>query len=168
LEAAGFVESDEGPALAVGRLAPPTGSLSGELAVLRARRHASPRGGRRARKVYRITDTGRERFAALLTGGGVDDARTFGLRVAFARHLAPQARLTLLERRRSVLDQRLSEVRRAMGGAALDSYAQSVVEHTADGIEQDIRWLDRLLAAERAPASDRSNAAQTAGEGGNT
>src|SRR5579863_7189431 len=35
--------------------APPTGSLSGELAVLRARRH-SPTRGRRGRKVYRITD----------------------------------------------------------------------------------------------------------------
>jgi DNA-binding PadR family transcriptional regulator len=168
LESAGFVSSDEGPGRAGERPAPPTGSLSGELAVLRARRHTNPRVGRRARKVYRITAAGRKRFSELLAGGGADDARTFGLRVAFARHLAPQARLALLERRRSVLDQRLGEVQQAMGGAALDTYARSVVEHTAEGIEQDIRWLDRLLAAERAPASDRSGAVQAAGEGGNT
>jgi DNA-binding PadR family transcriptional regulator len=169
LEAAGAVTSDEGPTTPDRPPAPPTGSLSGELAVLRARRHATGRGGRRARKVYRITAIGRERFTELLTGGGADDARTFGLRVAFARHLAPQARLTLLERRRSVLDQRLAEVRQASGGDALDSYARSVVEHTADGIEQDIRWLDRLIAAERTPSTDPTAIAHRAArEGENT
>src|SRR5271168_3335416 len=42
--------------------APPTGSLSGELAVLRARRH-SPSHSRRGKKVYRITEKGRKLFA---------------------------------------------------------------------------------------------------------
>ena len=32
----------------------------------------------------------------------------------------------------------------------LDVYARSVVEHTADGVAQDISWLDRLIASERA------------------
>src|SRR6201986_631754 len=87
--------------------APPTGSLSGERAVLRARRH-SPVRARRGRKVYRITDTGGALFAELLAGSGAtDDARSFGLRLAFARHLAPQARLTLLEHRRALLVPRL-------------------------------------------------------------
>ncbi len=62
LEKSGAVVATEGggrrahgaPAAA----APPTGSLSGELAVLRARRH-SPTRARRGRKVYRITDAGR-------------------------------------------------------------------------------------------------------------
>src|ERR1700734_1978210 len=88
--------------------APPTGSLSGERAVLRARRH-SPTRARRGRKVYRITDAGRALFAELLAGSGAtDDARSFGLRLAFARHLAPQARLALLEHRRAPLVQRLA------------------------------------------------------------
>jgi hypothetical protein len=34
----------------------------------------------------------------------------------------------------------------------LDTYARSVAEHTAEGVEQDIDWLDRLIEAERAPA----------------
>src|SRR5271170_7984560 len=38
--------------------APPTGSLSGELAVLRARRHSVAR-ARRGKRVYRITEKGR-------------------------------------------------------------------------------------------------------------
>jgi len=101
--------------------APPTGSLSGELAVLRARRH-SPTRSRRGRKVYRITDAGRQLFAELLAGGSApDDARSFGLRLAFARHLAPQGRLSLLERRRAQLVQRLGEAENARDD--LDVYA---------------------------------------------
>jgi len=127
--------------------APPTGSLSGELAVLRSRRH-SPARARRGKKVYRITDVGRQLFAELLTGGGADDARSFGLRLAFARHLAPQARLALLERRRALLVQRLGDG--AAARADLDVYARSVVQHTADGVARDISWLDTLIASERA------------------
>jgi DNA-binding PadR family transcriptional regulator len=128
--------------------APPTGSLSGELAVLRARRH-SPARARRGKKVYRITDAGRQLFAELLAGGGTaDDARSFGLRLAFARHLAPQSRLALLERRRAQLVQRLGEAETPRSD--LDVYARSVVQHTADGIARDISWLDALIASERA------------------
>ena len=32
----------------------------------------------------------------------------------------------------------------------LDVYARSVVQHTADSVAQDITWLDRLIASERA------------------
>jgi DNA-binding PadR family transcriptional regulator len=133
---------------AVTPVAPPTGSLSGELAVLRARRH-SPSHSRRGKKVYRITEKGRQLFVQLLADGGtLDDARSFGLRLAFARHLAPQARLALLERRRAQLVQRLAEAEGTK--AELDVYASSVVQHTADSVAQDISWLDRLIATERA------------------
>jgi DNA-binding PadR family transcriptional regulator len=128
--------------------APPTGSLSGELAVLRARRHSTTH-SRRGKKVYRITEKGQQLFVELLAeGGSLDDARSFGLRLAFARHLAPQARLTLLERRRAHLVQRLAEAEDPK--IELDVYARSVVEHTADSVAQDISWLDRLIASERA------------------
>jgi len=151
LEAAGAVEAAEaaGPPGPRRAAVPPTGSLSGEWAVLKGRRHAGTR-GRRSRKVYRITDAGRAQFGELLAGaGGPDDARSFGLRLAFARHLAPQARLTLLERRRAQLVQRLGEVRSASDEVDLDVYARSVVEHTADGVAQDIEWLDALIETER-------------------
>ena len=122
--------------------APPDGSLSGELAVLRARRH-SPPARRRGKKVYRITDAGRQLFAELLARRRrADDARSFGLRLAFARHLAPQARLALLERRRAQLVQRLAEAEAT--NIELDVYARCVVQHTADSVAQDISWLDRL------------------------
>jgi DNA-binding PadR family transcriptional regulator len=155
LEKAGAVAATDGSSGAPGAgqspavpEAPPTGSLSGELAVLRARRH-SPSRARRGKKVYRITEAGRLLFTQLLTeGGSIDDARSFSLRLAFARHLAPQARLALLERRRAVLVQRLAEA--DSSNVELDVYARSVVQHTADSVTQDIIWLDRLIAAERA------------------
>jgi DNA-binding PadR family transcriptional regulator len=147
LERSGAVEVVEvgsGPAPTV----PPTGSLSGELAVLRSRR--PPARGRRSRKVYRSTAEGARLFGELLAGGSPDDAQGFGLRVAFARYLPPAARVSLLERRRAVLVDRLRSIREAAGDPALDVYARAVVEHTADGVAQDIAWLDRLLEAERA------------------
>ncbi|HMK62715.1 MAG TPA: PadR family transcriptional regulator [Acidimicrobiales bacterium] len=135
---------------------PMTGSLSGERAALRTRRPAGGR-GRRGRKVYRVTDEGRRQFAELLDGErdqGADDARSFGLRLAFARYLPPQARLRLLERRRAQLLQRLDDVRHASNTerGQLDPYARSVVEHAAESTERDISWIDRLIAAERARA----------------
>lgn len=153
LEAAGAVEAVdpvEPAESADAATPPPTGSLTGEWAVLRARRHGPRRArGRRSRKAYRVTEAGRAMFADLLAGGGTsDDPRSFGLRLAFARHLPQPARLALLERRRVQLAQRLDEVRSAADDD-LDVYARSVVEHAADSVANDIRWLDRLIEAER-------------------
>lgn len=157
LEAAGAVEAIEAPASAEPAFepVPPTGSLSGELAVLRARRRSTRRPrGRRSRKVYRITEAGRELFTELLAGPSAgDDPRSFGLRLAFAGHLPRPARLTLLQRRRTQLAERLAELRSAGAGRTLDPYARSVVEHTADALEHDIRWLDHLVEAEEQASS---------------
>ena len=161
LESSGAVETVEQAASAA-PLAPPTGSLSGEWAMLRARRHSGPR-GRRSRKVYRITPVGKQLFLELLSEPGTDDARSFGLRLAFARHLAPQARLGLLERRRAQLLQRLAEVRPVTDNEPLDTYARSVVEHTADSVEQDIHWIDGLIASERAAVTVPSDRPHRAG-----
>jgi len=148
LEKSGAVEAvDPPPALA---LAPPTGSLSGEWAAMRARRRSVPR-ARRSRKVYRITPFGRQFFLTRLTDASNDDARSFSLRLSLARHMASEERLALLERRRSQL---LAQLREIEGGdrVDLDVYARSVAEHIAEGVEQDIAWLDRLIQAERAPS----------------
>ncbi|MCL4445989.1 MAG: PadR family transcriptional regulator [Actinobacteria bacterium] len=128
--------------------APLTGSISGERAVFKARRRSLPK-ERRSRKVYRITDEGRRLFTELMQGGDSEDSRTFGLRLAFARHLTPSARLGLLERRRARLVERLNDARSAARDDSLDTYARSVMEHNADEVEHDISWLDQLIANER-------------------
>jgi DNA-binding PadR family transcriptional regulator len=123
-----------------------SGSLSGERALLRARR-AGTGIGRRSRKVYAITPAGREAFARLLADPTtVDDTRSFTLKMSLARYLTPTVRASLLERRRANLVQRLAEVRAHRGSVALDDYASSVMEHGAKTIELDIAWVDSLLA----------------------
>jgi DNA-binding PadR family transcriptional regulator len=130
---------------------PSTGSLSGDRAGLRARRAGTARGTKRSRKVYRVTDLGRALFEQLLDAdepAGTDDARSFGLRLAFARHLAPQARLSLLERRRRQLTRRLATDQVRAAGESLDVYTRSLAEHSTEATEHDIAWLDRLIEFE--------------------
>jgi DNA-binding PadR family transcriptional regulator len=152
LEAQGAVRAvDAAPAPPV----PSTGSLGAELAAFKAR-HKGTRHSR-GRKVYEITERGHELFAALLAAGNasVDDERGFGLRLAFARYLAPDARLRLLERRRAHLVEQLaqSQSAAASNGATRDAYRSSLLEHTHATTEADIDWLDRLIAAERSSSS---------------
>ena len=121
--------------------------------ALRSRRAGSTRGTKRSRKVYRITDVGHRLFEELLDAGesaGADDARSFGLRLAFAKHLAPQARLGLLERRRAQLVQRLAAD--GPGPQPVPTwtvYTRSLVEHSTEATQHDISWLDRLIETEK-------------------
>lgn len=156
LEAAGAVKAVEANDAPGGRPIPMTGSLGGEAAAFRARRPASPRGGR-SRKVYGITDKGEKLFEELLAAesASADDDRNFNLKLAFARHLPPEARLGLLERRRAHLVERLARARAAFRARKerLDDYSRSLMEHGTEATERDISWLDRLIERERDSAS---------------
>ncbi|HEX2850597.1 MAG TPA: PadR family transcriptional regulator [Acidimicrobiales bacterium] len=151
LEAAGALKAVE--ANDVARSIPMTGSLGGELAAFRARRGAANRASGRTRKVYGITEKGEQLFEELLAADNEasDDDRTFQLKLAFARHLSPDARLGLLERRRAHLVDRLAKARRSLKTRwdRLDAYSRSLVEHSNETTERDISWLDRLIEAEK-------------------
>ena len=131
---------------------PMSGSLVGELAAFRAQRRESAGGGRGARgkKVYGITDGGRQRLRELLAGPDVSDDREFPVRVAFCHHLAPADRLALFERRRAELVARAE----ARGGRTtgadgrVTTYLRSLRERDIAALEADIAWLDRLIAGE--------------------
>ena len=156
LEKAGAVVATDGSSGAPGAgqsppvpEAPPTGSLSGELAVLRARRH-SPSRARRGKKVYRITEAGPAALRPAAGRGRLPRRRP---------ELRPPSRLRPASGPPGpagparappgpVLVQRLAEAEGS--NVELDVYARSVVQHTADSVTQDIIWLDRLIAAERA------------------
>jgi DNA-binding PadR family transcriptional regulator len=163
LESAGAVETltegrDEGMAI------PMTGSITGEAAAYRSRRSASgerePKANRRAparssrgRKVYRITPQGERLFEELLAAGAAsgDDDRAFNLRLAFCRHLPPEARIGLLERRRAYLVERLAHTRTSIRTrpGRMDTYTRSLIEHGTETTERDISWLDTLIANEK-------------------
>ncbi|MGC8499147.1 MAG: helix-turn-helix transcriptional regulator [Acidimicrobiales bacterium] len=146
LERHGSVETVTGPD---GRLtALSTGSLSGERATLRSLRTTSGL-GRRGRKVYRITERGRQEFARLLADPTtIDSGRSFSLRVALARYLTPALRVTLLDRRRVALLERLEELRASTQAPDLDAYVRAVIEHGARAIEFELAWVDELRAQE--------------------
>jgi DNA-binding PadR family transcriptional regulator len=121
----------------------------------------TPAGDERARRKqeYCITAAGEDDFLALL---GELDANTweeekFSLRLAFFRYLKPEIRLRLLERRRSYLEDRLTHGERALQRALrvrADTYTVALMRHGVDGINNDIAWLDELIAAERLRISE--------------
>lgn len=131
-------------------VAPMSGSLAGELAAFKARVRESGLGKAtgRGKKVYGITDLGRERLHELLTSADVSDDREFALRVAFARHLSADERLELFERRRTELLDRRDDLRRRREGKT-DTYLGALRERDADHLVHDLAWLDRLIEAER-------------------
>lgn len=136
--------------------APMSGSLTGELAALRAQRRGEGRGrsggtGRgRGKKVYGITDTGRERLHDLLVDPDMSDDRTFAVRVAFCHHLTPAERLELFVRRRAEVAQRRDQGRSATRSPArVNAYLRSLLEHDTESIAADIAWLDHLIESER-------------------
>jgi len=156
LERDGAIEIVE-PAPSGSTPIPATGSVAGDLASARLRAVADrlASGGRRTRKAYRITPRGDALLLELLLADDdrADDERTFGLKLAFCRHLPQDARLQLLEHRRVVLLERLDRSRRpgrTSPGATDDRYTRSLREHRTRSTERDLEWIEELVVLERA------------------
>jgi DNA-binding PadR family transcriptional regulator len=108
----------------------------------------------RRKNVYRITEKGEELFLELLQEAGHDTStedNRFRVRLAFFKYLAPDARIRLLERRRAYLEDRLSTITTSLAGTRerFDTYTLSLMQHGQETTEQDIAWLNGLIAAER-------------------
>jgi DNA-binding PadR family transcriptional regulator len=155
LESTGEIRAIETDAAAAAPIAL-TGSLAGERAAAvarRANRVAAVLGGHgtRAKKVYEITPAGEELFERLLEAPGrIEDPRDFALRLAFARHLAPAARVRLLERQRTELAERLERAGRLAVAPTrpLDVYEKALADHARDTIAGELAWVEQLLATE--------------------
>jgi len=145
---------------------PMTGSLVGELATFKARSRESVlvKSTGRGKKVYGITEAGRDRLVELLSDPDASDDRGFTLRVAFARHLDGAARLELFERRRLELLGRRDDLRRRGPGRRPDRYLGALQERDADHLANDLAWLDRLIAAERSPSPESTQSTQSTEE----
>ncbi len=106
----------------------------------------------RRKNVYRITEEGERLFAELLENPdqGTDD-NGFRVRLTFFRHLKPEARIGVMERRRAVLLDRISEIKERLTAyrERVDAYTISLMRHGIEATEQDIRWLDDMIKAER-------------------
>jgi DNA-binding PadR family transcriptional regulator len=148
LEASGAVKAVE--ANDAERPIPMTGSLRGEATAYFARRRTATGRSGRARKVYGITNQGRELLVTLLEDPATDD-KAFPLKLALCSALAPPRRLELFERRRTTLATQLATARagRRRNSERVDRYLRSLREHDSQTLENEIAWLDGLIAAER-------------------
>ena len=97
------------------------------------------------------------------------------MRLAFFQYLKPETRIRLLERRRSFLEGRGSDLKRSLQTykERIDGYTLSLMNHQLAATEADIRWLDDLIQVEqrevrkaRTPRSARSTRATRAGSRG--
>jgi len=109
----------------------------------------------RRKNVYRITDHGEKVFRQLLEEAGSDataEDNRFRVRLAFFKYLAPESRIRLLERRRAFLEERLDTITSSLATTTGDTYTLSMIQHGRDTTEQDIAWLNGLIASERLDA----------------
>jgi DNA-binding PadR family transcriptional regulator len=109
---------------------------------------------RRARRVYRITAEGKERFAELLSESGPQswDDESFGVHLAFFSRTPAEARMRILEGRRRAVEERREGLRSALtkAGAQIDRYTRELHQLGLDSSEREVRWLNELIATERA------------------
>jgi DNA-binding PadR family transcriptional regulator len=110
----------------------------------------------RRKNVYRITQKGEALFADLLgtTGHQASEDMGFPVRLAFFQYLKPETRIHLLERRRAFLEERFTELERSLQSyrERIDGYVLSLMSHEISATQNDIRWLDDLIQAERRQA----------------
>jgi DNA-binding PadR family transcriptional regulator len=106
----------------------------------------------RRKNVYRITESGESLFRDLLEEAGPDasgEENRFRVRMAFFKYLSPETRIRVLERRRSFLEERLVTIQASLATNTGDTYTTSLMQHGRESTEQDIAWLNGLIAAER-------------------
>ena len=96
---------------------------------------------------------GEELFAELLERAGheADGGQRVHVRLAFFQYLKPETRIRLMERRRTFLEGRGSDLKRSLQAyrEQVDGYTLSLMDHQLAATETDIRWLNDLIEAEQ-------------------
>jgi len=114
--------------------------------------------GRRAKRVYKLTAEGKERFAALVTEGGPEawDDDGFGVHLAFFSRTPAEARMRILEGRRRRVEERREGLRAtlARAGEQIDRYTHELHRMGLESSEREVRWLNELIEHERAEATE--------------
>lgn len=114
--------------------------------------------GRRARIVYELTATGKERFETLVDECGPTswEDESFGVRFAFFARTPTDVRLRILEGRRSRLEERLDAVSSSVARSRerADQYTLELQRHGLESVQREVRWLGELISNERRTTSD--------------
>jgi DNA-binding PadR family transcriptional regulator len=109
---------------------------------------------RRARRVYKLTADGKERFATLLADAGPQtwEDHGFGVHLAFFSRTPAEVRMRILEGRRRRVEERREGLRAALAraGDQIDRYTLELHRMGLDTSEREVRWLNELIAHEQA------------------
>jgi DNA-binding PadR family transcriptional regulator len=163
LAKSGAVEKDEQPAA---KRAPKR--VLKTTKTMKAAKNPTLTAGRR-KTVYRITPDGNAMFTEMLeeTAAAVD-AEHFTLKLAFFRYLPPETRLTLLERRRAYLQDKLAQFKSNLREyrERVDSYTLSLHNHGIAATQNDIEWIDELITNERNLVTPAAKRVQTRTDAG--
>lgn len=113
--------------------------------------------GRRGRRVYKLTADGKERFTTLLADAGPQtwDDHRFGVHLVFFSRTPAEVRMRILEGRRRRVEERREGLRSALAraGDQIDRYTLELHRMGLDTTEREVRWLNELIAHERAQPS---------------
>ena len=108
----------------------------------------------RARRVYRLTADGKERFATLLADAGPQtwEDNGFGVHLAFFSRTPAEVRMRILEGRRRRVEERREGLRSALArtGDQIDRYTLELHRMGLETSEREVRWLNELIAHEKA------------------
>lgn len=121
--------------------------------------------GRRARRVYKITAEGKERFAELIKDAGPQtfDDDGFGVHMAFFSRTPAEVRMRILEGRRRRVEERREGLRAALGraGEQIDRYTRELHRMGLETSEREVRWLNELIAHEQAESGRSGSKSST-------
>jgi DNA-binding PadR family transcriptional regulator len=111
---------------------------------------------RRARIAYKITKTGKDKFATLLKEAGPEswDDDNFLTYFAFFAKTASVVRLQILQGRRARLQERVAllESQIEKTEKQMDQYTIKLQNHNLDSVESELKWIDELISSERKQA----------------
>jgi len=117
--------------------------------------------GRKARRVYKLTAEGKERFAELVTDTGSQtwDDESFGVHMAFFSRTPADVRMRILEGRRRRVEERREGLRAALARTEekIDRYTRELHQLGLETSEREVRWLNELIAHEQAEQSGQES-----------
>jgi DNA-binding PadR family transcriptional regulator len=109
--------------------------------------------GKRAKRVYKLTAEGKERFAEMLADVGPQayDDEGFGVHMAFFSRTPAEVRMRILEGRRRRVEERREGLRASMAraGEQIDRYTRELHRLGLEHSEREVRWLNELIATEQ-------------------
>lgn len=109
--------------------------------------------GKRAKRVYKLSADGKERFAEMLADVGPQayDDEGFGVHMAFFSRTPAEIRMRILEGRRRRVEERREGLRASMAraGEQIDRYTRELHRLGLEHSEREVRWLNELIATEQ-------------------